>query len=907
MKRWSTLLVFAIGALLGGPLRAQSPTGTITGRVFGEGDRPLPGAVIQIEGSQQSALTNERGTFSIAGVPAGRHQIRVTLIGFQTTTVEVNVTAGQTVTADIALQISPLALEEIIVRGQVGQAEAYNRQRTAVSVRNVVSAEQIERFPDAQVPDALRRIPGVSSMADRGETGYVLIRGLSPKLSSVTVNGARIPSTDPTTRGVELSSIPSEMLSSIEVVKAITPDMDADAVAGSIDLGMRRPTRRQFDGRIEGGMHSLTDNRAHRAGLTFADVVGRFGYMVGGDYASQPRENDYMQYTWGTWQNQQVLNRLIVQHYPIERTKYSANTSLSYNLSDESFLYLRGFYSAYDTREERHRMQYRFDQGTRQSVTDVTNGRLTRQARQYKWERRIWNVTAGGEHQLSNGMRLDYYGTTSLASRHEPYRDYIEGRQTGLNLFADAANRLRPDIRVTNDRNPNDLSAFTVLSFEQRLDFADDRDLGAGANLTVPFTLSSGHQGSFRFGGKFATRDKERDAFNAVYDKVTGTFNMGQLGNGGARMVNGRYTFGPDVVWSKTMDFWKTNRTAFADNPNVTATSAESEDYEAGEVLKAAYGMGTFDLGAFQVIAGARYEHVANDYMGKQLIFDKSGNYVATSRHQTKSGNGSFFPALHLRYRVDEQTNLRFAATRTISRPDFLDMAPTEIIRHDEERIRRGNPELRPATSFNLDLLAERYLGSVGVVSGAFFMKEIRDFAFTSLLTEAGGDFAGYEVRRPENGAKATVYGAEVSLHRRLNFLPGALDGLGFFANYTYTTSDTDFGAGSRTLPFPEQIKHVGNVALTFDRWGFSGLVSAHHQGRFLYTVGSGPETDRWHERRTQLDASASQRIGPRLRATLQLNNLTDAPYTRYDGTPNTPYATEREGRWGSLGLRFNL
>jgi TonB-dependent receptor len=864
--------------------------------------------VIQVEGLPQGALSNQRGTFTIMGVPAGRQQLRVTLIGFGSQVVAVDVVAGQTVTTEVVLEVSPLALEEIVVRGQVGQAEAYNQQRTAVSVRNMVSAEQIERFPDAQVSDALRRIPGVSAMADRGETGFVLIRGLSPNLTSVTVNGARLPTTDQTGRGVELSSIPSEMLSSIEVVKAITPDMDADAGAGSIDLGVRRPTRQQFDGRFEGGMHSLTDGRTYRAGATLGDVVGRFGYVLSGDISSQHRENDYLQYVWGTWQDQQVLNRLIVQHYPIQRDRYSLNGALNYDLADESFFYLRGFYSSYDTNEERHRMQYRFDNGTRHSLTDVTGARVIRQGRQYKWERRIWNMTAGGDHHLSNGLRLDYYGSASQGSRNEPYRDYAEFRQTGVDLFADASDRLYPQLRVTGSRSPNDLSTYNLIELEQRTDAVKDRDLGVGANLTMPIRLGTEYEGSLRFGGKFATRDKVRDAYNVVFDEIDGTFSMTDLGKGGTRHITSRrYEFGPDLDWSRMTAFWKANQNSFSDDPNETAIGAEAEDYEADEALAAVYGMGTFDIGALQVIAGARYEHVRNRFMGKQLSFDTDGNYVGVQNNNTNTSQGSFFPALHLRYRLDEQTNLRFAATSTIARPDFLEMAPYERIRHDEERITRGNPELKPATSFNLDLLGERYLGSVGLVSAGFFLKSISDFSYIVNSREQGGALNGYEVLRPENGAKATVYGAELAIHRRLSFLPGALDGLGLFANYTYTSSTTDFGPDSRDLPLPEQIKHLSNVALTYDRWGFSGLISANYQGRFLYTVGSNPDTDRWHHHRTQFDASASQRLSSRLRATLQLNNLTNSPYTRYDGIIDRPYATEREGRWGTLGLRFNL
>jgi outer membrane receptor protein involved in Fe transport len=174
------------------------------------------------------------------------------------------------------------------------------------------------------------------------------------------------------------------MLEGIEVIKAITPDMDADAVAGSINLQSRRPTRTQFDGRIEGGSHSLAGGSTYRGGLNYAGVSGPLAYTLGGDFASQVRMTQNTQYTWGNWQGEQVLNRLLLQQYPIERTRYSINGSTNYWLDDRSSLFVRGFYSRYDTEEERHRLRYRLDAGTRTSPTSATGWRTEREARRYR-------------------------------------------------------------------------------------------------------------------------------------------------------------------------------------------------------------------------------------------------------------------------------------------------------------------------------------------------------------------------------------------------------------------------------------------------------------------------------------------------------------------------------------------
>jgi len=892
------------------PLTAQNAP-SLEGKVTGVEGRPLSGVQVRATGAAGTqALTNANGEYRIAGLGGGSVTLEVSLIGFRTQTATVSLQEGQTVRRDFVMEVGALALEGIMVRGQVGQAEALNRQRTAPSVRNVVSSEQIERFPDATVPDALRRIPGVSARPDRGETGFIFIRGLSPDLTTVTVNGARLPSTAQEGRGVELSSIPAEMLESIEVIKAITPDMHADAVAGSINLQARRPTRPQFDGRLESGSHSLSGGSTYRGGLTWGDVAGPISYVVGGDIASQVRSTENTQYTWGSWQGQTVLNRLLLQQYPIDRTRYSVNGTVNYTLDEDSDFFVRGLYSRYDTEEERHRLLYRLDQGSRTSASTATNARTYRQARRYKWEREIWDFTAGGIHSLGD-LTLDYHGSVAMARRTEPYRNYFFFRQTGVDITADpSGDALFPVIGVTNAKDVNNLSDFRLMEYEWRLDANRDDHLAGGLNLQVPLRLAGGGTGSVKFGASVTQREKERDTSEAVLDQITGTFTMAPLGtaSAGRAITSAAYPMGPLLDWSKGAAFYEQNRQAFSGDPDEAAEAAHTEDYLANERVTALYGMATADFGPLQVIAGARYEHTALDYDGKRLSFDATGAFQQVVPSKASASHGSLFPGLHLRYRVDGGTNVRFAATRTIARPDFLDLAPNEYIRSDDEVVTRGNPELTPATSFNLDVLFERYFASVGLLQAGVFRKDIRDFAYTASSTIASGPQSGFQLLMPMNGARAEVYGAEAAWQQRLAFLPGALSGLGIYGNVTLLHSSTDFGVdGGREVRLPEQMNQVANLALTYDLAGFSALVSANHQSNFIDQVGSSAANDRFGRERTQIDANVSQQITPNVRAIVQLNNLTNEPYTRYNGTMATPYEHEFEGFWGSVGLRFNL
>lgn len=895
-------------SILAGPAAASGQEGTLDGRVTDIDLDPLAGVSVQLPELDRGALTDSRGLYRIENLPAGSHTIITRVIGFRPDTASVTIAAGEMASRNFALIESALALRGLVVTGQAGQAEAYNRQRSSANIRNVVSSEHIERFPDSNVPDVLRRMPGVAAQPDRGETGLIFLRGLEPGLTTVTLDGQRVPSTTSTGRGTSLSGVPAEMLESVEVIKAITPDMDADAVAGSINLRARRPTVAQFDGRLEGGAHTLADGGTGRAGLSYANRFGPIGLVLGGDYSRQGRATENTQYRWTNNAEgnpaTSSLDRLRIQSYPIDRTRYSLNGNLDYEFGGNSFVYLRGLLSRYDTREERHRLTFRLDSGDRTSATDVEDGRVERQGREYLRQRNIYNLTLGGEHGFT-GATLDYSISGSQADRVEPYRDYLEFRQSGVGMRGLAEDRLFPSVEVTNGKDPHDLSDFGLQYYEQRRDRMQDRDLAGLVNLEVPFTL-----GDLRFGASYRTKNKDRDFDRIRFNDIDGSFFMSEMGTAGDhRTVTSRgYRLGPVVDWGRGREFVSSNGGNLADGVNRTREESDSEDFTASENVGAAYAMSTFELGDLTLLGGVRYERTDTRYDGKRLLFDEEGDYVETLPAQASGGYSDFFPMAHLRFQVDDATNIRLAYTSTIGRPNFIALAPNEFINREDEFIRRGNPELASARSHNLDLLAERYFQSVGVFSGGLFLKQISDFAFTSRTRLTEGEFAGFDLIQPQSGDRATVYGLELAWQQRLAFLPGALNGLGVFANYTYSGSRTELGDDNdRNLPLPEQVPHIGNLALSYDRGGFSGLLSVNYQGDYYQRIGATQMEDRLLRRRRQIDLAANQQLSPNVRAFVQLNNLNNEPYMRYFGNVDFPDENEFEGRWGTLGLRFNF
>jgi outer membrane receptor for Fe3+-dicitrate len=217
---------------------SYAQSGLLTGQVTDSQKLSLPGAILKLSPGNIYTTTDAYGKFQFLNVPVGDYQLMVTYIGYNSFNTSVSITAGKLVSLNINLEEAAIQGKEVVIMGDRlrGQAKALNVQKNNPNITNVVSADQVGRFPDANIGDALKRIPGITMQNDQGEARNIIIRGLAPNLNSVTLNGDRIPSAEGDNRNVQMDLIPSDMIQTIEVNKTLTPDMDADAIGGSVNL-----------------------------------------------------------------------------------------------------------------------------------------------------------------------------------------------------------------------------------------------------------------------------------------------------------------------------------------------------------------------------------------------------------------------------------------------------------------------------------------------------------------------------------------------------------------------------------------------------------------------------------------------------------------------------------------------
>src|SRR6266480_1808376 len=234
---FALILAATMAGFFQGFANAQSARGGISGRVVDSVGAVLAGARIDIQPTGASAVTNGQGEFNISDLPAGEYSITVHYIGFSTYSTKVTVASGQFVRADATLKVAGKN-EEIMVYAERahGEAEAINEERTADNILQVLPADVITSLPNANVADAIGRLPSVTLERDEGEGKYVQIRGTEPRLSNLTIDGINVPSPEGGVRQVKLDTIPADLVESVEINKTLEANMDGDGIGGSVDL-----------------------------------------------------------------------------------------------------------------------------------------------------------------------------------------------------------------------------------------------------------------------------------------------------------------------------------------------------------------------------------------------------------------------------------------------------------------------------------------------------------------------------------------------------------------------------------------------------------------------------------------------------------------------------------------------
>jgi TonB-dependent receptor len=330
----------------------------ITGRIIDENKLSLPGATVRLQELSRTTISDQNGNYSLVNVPAGTYSLIVGYIGYTPYKKTITLQQGQTLKLDITLVLSKEnALQTVVVTGNTSATlKALNQQKNSDRIVNVISADQVGRFPDPNIGDALKRVPGIYVQMDQGEATLVSIRGTDPSKSTISINGSNIAGTGEN-RAVGISAIPADMVQSVEVTKAITPDMDGDAIGGVVNLITRKaPYARLFSLTGGSGYSDIVQKPTYNTNVVFGDRFGKnkkLGVMASGSFYQQFLGSDDHQTTWEDvkWVNQQTYfmpRFLNMVQNNLERIRQSYTMGLDYKFNARNTVSLTGIYNKYN-------------------------------------------------------------------------------------------------------------------------------------------------------------------------------------------------------------------------------------------------------------------------------------------------------------------------------------------------------------------------------------------------------------------------------------------------------------------------------------------------------------------------------------------------------------------------------
>jgi TonB-dependent receptor len=926
-RSWIRPLVLAAlcAAAPNAPLQAQ---GIISGLVVDSASGlAIAGATVRIEALRREVISDRTGRFLLTAVPAGSQTLATRYIGYMAASRSVTVTNGATARVTFRLASATTQLGALVVTAtRSGQAAALNQQKAAATVSNVVAADQIGRFPDANLGDALKRVPGVTVALDQGEARFGSIRGTEPRFNTVMVNGERIPSAEAEVREVQLDLIPADMVQQVEVNKTLTPEMDADAIGGSVNVVTRAaPAGFRLSTTAGSGYNFIRDKPVLVGGLVVGNrfLDNRLGIIASASYYDQQYGSDNKEGTWtksatgATYMNQFDLRR-----YDVQRTRRSASLSMDYRFNEANSVTLRTIYNSRDDWENRYRARYIL--GAPNATTGLQTTEIRRQTKgggpddrvkdARLEDQRMWTSQLAGEHLLAGKATLTWSASASRASETRPDERYIDWRARNVAIRPDYSDLQNPQFTATT---PSQVlpTAFTFRRIEQLESFTKDEDRNARIDLLVPLTEGD-YASTVKVGGRYRGKSKLRDnSYNFATPK-TAFSNMAAVGAQDFSVetnLTGNYPYGTfsTPAFLSGLDLFNSAAFTLADQPAEYAAG----NFDATERITGGYAQLQQQLGAsVSLVGGVRVEATNVDYDGFQFNVD---NNSITPTTGTQSYT-DILPSLNARWDVDRRTVVRAAWTNTLARPNYFDLVPYREISLEDNELATGNSALKPTRSMNLDLMGERYFENVGLVSAGLFHKRITDFIFNFTRFQALDPVTGQtfsQISQPRNGPSATLTGAEVALQRQLDFLPGPLRNLGVYANYTFNSSEVSGldieGRENEVLPLLGTARHSGNLSLSYDGRRITARVAVNYQSESLDAGEGGYNEDaffdRWADRRTDVDANATVQLTSRSRFFLEANNLNNRPLRYFQGTRGRLMQDEFYGRRIQTGLKFDF
>lgn len=771
-------------------------TGTVSNAATG---RTLEGARVVVQGSGREAVTDNRGVFRFDDLAPGNVILAVSYTGLDPTELPLTVSPNASNHHDVALTSAIYRLDKFVVAGErEGNALAVTLQRQAPNVKNVISADAFGSLA-GNPAELLERVTGVVVERVGGDARFISIRGIPGELNSVQIDGNRRAA--PGDRGIDFASIGTDHVEAIELTKSPTPDMDADAIGGSVNLRSRsafelKGRRMSYSlGVITGGRyrHPLPAGT-----VSYSDVRSAFGgdRNLGISFTGSFRQHmAAMDFTTMNYQNTTAspayMHSLSYDARMSLRRRWGGGLKLDYKVSRDAAVFANFTYNPHgengvipvvtvSTAQTVATLNAQGQPtGTGAILPGYTDNRTEArpvaqsQVALSNLHRQRDNVSASaqfGGRILKPGYELDYDLSYS-SSDQQQYLHTATMAATGVGWVFDRTGRSRwtPGIIFGGGVDPSNLNNYAnnLLTFTHTPTFAEV--YGAQLNFRKPFPLAV--PAFLKAGAKVRREEQgfENRSRRWRYAGRDGILNSGDENLAqfqdlhlDYRPWHGVYPAGPlpspDAMRThkdQNLPLWQED-VAFGSMVPLTGRQ------DLSETVSAAYLLGNVRIEKVSVLAGIRLEQTKVEGEGplNQITAAERARRAAFtgaltneeiarrniaqygSRRTVSRDYRNVFPGVHLKYEPLNGVILRSSYATSIGRPAFTNVIPNDSIDEDNRIVTTNNPGLRPQSSDNFDATAEYYFEPAGLLSFGVFLKEIKNYIYNTSgqLISSGAD-----------------------------------------------------------------------------------------------------------------------------------------------------------------------
>lgn len=851
---------------------------------------------------------------------------------------------------------------EVVITAPREEVRARLKQKNALTIVNVQSAETIAKYPDYNAAEALGRVPGVSLSSDTGEGRFVNIRGIDANLNGATYGGVVLLNTyvagtaaSAGGRAVEFDTVPTGAIDGLVVYKTLSPDREAEGLGGQIeltprsakhlsksfvetDLGIGYEPLHHHGGPYTGSIAAGTRFGFKNGKMIFAGDEGAGG--EGSGWISNPTPFSIV-VTASTKQDQRAIDdiepsyindgsnatgfnagtavdnvygEVDFRRYDYNRRRFGSGIAFEFQPNDSHSYYLRANVAGYVESVQKNHLYARFDgnptplAGVANTVVDTFQPRVFQDNSAETHRNTIY--TAGGEDKFGD-LSIDYHAAYSEATYVEDY--YKEALWYGPKGLYGTYNQSNPahlifnfynDATLTSKWDSTNAAQYSNPRLRQYYENDKDHETSYALNAKYPVNWV-GENGQLKFGLGARLRGKVVNDFGAQ-TKVTANLSTYVPSVGAPDdYYNGWYPTAPYPAARHAANDLFTTPLA----PNV------GNDFNDKEDVYAAYGMYTFDIGKWGVLAGARVEQTKATYGNYLTTTDASGNSVTTFVTNPKTYT-NVFPTLQAKYEIDSDTQVRATYSTGIARPGFTQaggFAGVDFTTTPRPQYATGNPNLKPTLGNNFDVDIEHYMPNGGIVQFGLFDKQFSNYIFRyarinvmdPVFQGQAGDIITYA------NENAYARGIEMAYHQKFTTLPGIWNGLGMDANLTLVDSrfleypGTYLVGGKNeygTLPGTSRL--TWNLAGFYEANGLSLRLSVESVSKSLFGLGGDKSLDTIQADKTNMDFTSSYQLNRNWNVYFNVKNLLNTPLRYNEGTDFRVIQREIYSQTYELGLR---